>query len=133
MAECPLHLACKIGHYQTVETLLKHGRYDLNGTDDDGFFTPLMWACEYGHTDIAILLLSRGAQVNMQKSDGGSALMSTLCDPSSSESGSTAAPPFTITLTLLGPGWGEGCVYRYVSLEALITYMHLISGGLYIQ
>ncbi|XP_064402672.1 ankyrin repeat domain-containing protein 50-like isoform X2 [Halichondria panicea] len=69
----PLHLACKNGHYQTVETLLNHG-YNVNGTDDDGF-TPLMLACEYGHTDIAILLLSRGAQVNMQDNHGWSALM----------------------------------------------------------
>ncbi len=59
-----LHLACKNGHYQTVETLLNHG-YDVYETDDDGI-TPLIWACRYGHTDIAILLLSRGAQVNMQ-------------------------------------------------------------------
>ena len=35
----PLHLACKNGHYQTVETLLNH-EYDVNETDDEGF-TPL--------------------------------------------------------------------------------------------
>ncbi|XP_064402664.1 uncharacterized protein LOC135348400 isoform X9 [Halichondria panicea] len=70
----PLHLACKIGHYQTVEALLNHG-YNVNGTDDKGI-TPLVYACGYRHTDIAILLLSRGsrAQVNMQDNDGWSAL-----------------------------------------------------------
>ena len=69
----PLQLACKNGHYQTVETLLNDG-YDVNKADNKGI-TPLMLACKYGHTDIVILLLSRGAQVNMQNNDGGSALM----------------------------------------------------------
>ena len=78
MAEQGLHLACKKGHYQTVETLLNHG-YNVNGRDSHGI-TPLMYACLHGHTDIVRLLLSKGADVNMQDHNGWSALMAASKD-----------------------------------------------------
>ncbi|XP_071525007.1 serine/threonine-protein kinase TNNI3K-like isoform X2 [Panulirus ornatus] len=59
----PLHSACYHGHTRIVQLLLSHGA-DINLTAHDRFFiyekkeeqTPLMWAYDRGHDDIANFL-----------------------------------------------------------------------------
>ncbi|KAJ8413850.1 hypothetical protein AAFF_G00064480 [Aldrovandia affinis] len=60
-----LHLATKIGHYGVVEHLLSAGLTDVN-CQDDGGWTPVIWATEYKHVDHVKLLLSRGADINIR-------------------------------------------------------------------
>ncbi|OPY01014.1 MAG: Ankyrin repeat protein [Syntrophorhabdus sp. PtaB.Bin047] len=42
---------------------------DINAPGDDGY-TPLHWACDQGHPDIARLLLEHGADVNVREGRG---------------------------------------------------------------
>ena len=54
-----MHWACKCGMAQVVKVLLKCsdlGHVDFNAIDDHGK-TPLILACQHGHTDVVQLLL----------------------------------------------------------------------------
>nr|XP_014342069.1 PREDICTED: histone-lysine N-methyltransferase EHMT1 isoform X4 [Latimeria chalumnae] len=57
-----LHLAAKKGYYDVVHYLLSSGLTDIN-CQDDGGWTPMIWATEYKHIDLVKLLLSRGADI----------------------------------------------------------------------
>jgi ankyrin repeat protein len=52
----PLHLACKLGHVDTVSILLSFGA-DTQATDQDNY-TPLHIAARYGHLEVVRLLLA---------------------------------------------------------------------------
>ncbi|XP_036382020.1 histone-lysine N-methyltransferase EHMT1a [Megalops cyprinoides] len=60
-----LHLAAKLGHSDIVQLLLSNGLLEVN-CQDDGGWTPLIWATEYKHIDLVKMLLSRGADVNIR-------------------------------------------------------------------
>ncbi|XP_045419143.1 histone-lysine N-methyltransferase EHMT1 isoform X8 [Lemur catta] len=64
-----LHLAAKKGHYDVVQYLLSNGQMDVN-CQDDGGWTPMIWATEYKHVDLVKLLLSRGSDINIRDNDG---------------------------------------------------------------
>lgn len=56
-----------------VRYLLKEGAM-INDRDSSGY-TPLMYACEYGNTDVACLLLREGASLGRRDNKGRTALM----------------------------------------------------------
>ncbi|XP_071323115.1 histone-lysine N-methyltransferase EHMT1 isoform X2 [Trachinotus anak] len=60
-----LHLAAKSGHYNIVEHLLSTGLININ-CQDDGGWTPMIWATEYKHVDQVKLLLSKGADISVR-------------------------------------------------------------------
>uniref|UniRef100_A0A4W5QL37 Euchromatic histone-lysine N-methyltransferase 1a n=1 Tax=Hucho hucho TaxID=62062 RepID=A0A4W5QL37_9TELE len=60
-----LHLAAKLGHYDVVQHLLSKASKQVN-CQDDGGWTPITWAIEYKHRELVLLLLSRGADVNIR-------------------------------------------------------------------
>ncbi|KAL0979586.1 hypothetical protein UPYG_G00186950 [Umbra pygmaea] len=60
-----LHLAAKLGHYDVVEHLLSKASKQVN-CQDDGGWTPVTWAIEYKHRELVLLLLSKGADVNIR-------------------------------------------------------------------
>lgn len=68
-----LHWAAAKGHEQVVEALVA-GENVIVDTQDDSGWTPLMSASSCGHKQIAILLLSKGADVNIQNHGGATAL-----------------------------------------------------------
>jgi len=59
---------------QAVAALLTKGA-DVNYQDPTYGSTPLMMACNYGFTDVAKLLLAKGADVNLQAKNGATALI----------------------------------------------------------
>ncbi|XP_054219826.1 histone-lysine N-methyltransferase EHMT1 isoform X40 [Homo sapiens] len=65
-----LHLAAKKGHYEVVQYLLSNGQMDVN-CQDDGGWTPMIWATEYKHVDLVKLLLSKGSDINIRDNDDG--------------------------------------------------------------
>ncbi|XP_068105278.1 histone-lysine N-methyltransferase EHMT1 isoform X2 [Hyperolius riggenbachi] len=63
-----LHLASKKGHYDVVKYLLSHAEMDVN-CQDDGGWTPMIWATEYKHVDLVKLLHSCGADINIRDNE----------------------------------------------------------------
>ncbi|KAB1280182.1 Histone-lysine N-methyltransferase EHMT1 [Camelus dromedarius] len=63
-----LHLAAKKGHYEVVQYLLSNGQMDVN-CQDDGGWTPMIWATEYKHVDLVKLLLSKGSDINIRDNE----------------------------------------------------------------
>ena len=57
LATMSLHVAARNGNVDEARELLKHGRYDVNCTDEDGW-TPLHRACCWGHVDMVRMLIS---------------------------------------------------------------------------
>ncbi|NXX97576.1 EHMT1 methyltransferase, partial [Centropus bengalensis] len=60
-----LHLAAKKGHYDIVQYLLSNGKMDVN-CQDDGGWTPMIWATEYKHIELVKLLLAKGSDINIR-------------------------------------------------------------------
>eukprot|EP01041_Mallomonas_annulata_P005697 gene5697-11487_t len=59
----PLHAASKGGHLSVVQTLINHGKTNLEVKN--GFnCTCLRIACRYGHTDVVRYLIDVGASIN---------------------------------------------------------------------
>jgi len=67
-----LHVACDIGHLQSVNTLLEFGA-KLDFQNQYGA-TPLIVAATRGHTDIARLLIDEGANLTLKTPNGYDAL-----------------------------------------------------------
>ena len=70
-----LAVAAKNGDLQDVEIAIGKGA-DINKTSKSGE-TPLFKASSYDHADIVNALIAAGADVNIQKNDGMTALMIT--------------------------------------------------------
>lgn len=60
-----LHLAAKLGHNDVVQHVLSKAFKYIN-CQDDGGWTAITWAIEYKHRELVLLLLSRGADVNIR-------------------------------------------------------------------
>uniref|UniRef100_A0A673ZV65 Euchromatic histone-lysine N-methyltransferase 1a n=1 Tax=Salmo trutta TaxID=8032 RepID=A0A673ZV65_SALTR len=60
-----LHLAAKLGHYTIVDHLLSKTSKQVN-CQDDGGWNHITWAIEYKHRELVLLLLSKGADVNIR-------------------------------------------------------------------
>lgn len=67
--------AVKSGDIQTVKVQVENG-VDVNARDSEFQVTALSWAALQGHTEIAALLIERGADVNAKNQDGATALHS---------------------------------------------------------
>ena len=63
----------KGGAFAEVKRLIEEGT-DVNAQDNEGW-TALMWALEYGHTEVVKLLIEEGADVNAKDKKGFTALM----------------------------------------------------------
>ncbi|XP_077404838.1 histone-lysine N-methyltransferase EHMT2 [Vanacampus margaritifer] len=59
-----LHHAAKQGNLETVNILLETGQVDVNSQDNGGW-TPIIWAAEHKHVDVIKVLLNRGADVTI--------------------------------------------------------------------
>uniref|UniRef100_A0A8D2LMF4 Euchromatic histone lysine methyltransferase 1 n=1 Tax=Varanus komodoensis TaxID=61221 RepID=A0A8D2LMF4_VARKO len=63
-----LHLAAKKGHYDVVQYLLSNEQVDVN-CQDDGGWTPMIWATEYKHVELVKLLLAKGSDINIRDNE----------------------------------------------------------------
>ncbi|XP_034968657.1 histone-lysine N-methyltransferase EHMT1 isoform X5 [Zootoca vivipara] len=63
-----LHLAAKKGHYDVVQYLLCNEQVDVN-CQDDGGWTPMIWATEYKHVELVKLLLAKGSDINIRDNE----------------------------------------------------------------
>ncbi|KAG8447467.1 hypothetical protein GDO86_014817 [Hymenochirus boettgeri] len=63
-----LHLAAKKGHYDMVKYLISHELMNVN-CQDDGGWTPMIWATEYKHVDLVKLLHSKGADIHIRDNE----------------------------------------------------------------
>ncbi|XP_025027962.1 histone-lysine N-methyltransferase EHMT1 isoform X5 [Python bivittatus] len=63
-----LHLAAKKGHYDVVQYLLSNEQMDVN-CQDDGGWTPMIWATEYKHVELVKLLLAKGSDINIRDNE----------------------------------------------------------------
>lgn len=64
-----LHLASKCGNLNGCQLLLKAGQELHNNfvnSQDDGGWTPLVWACEHGYVDVVNYLILNGADVSLR-------------------------------------------------------------------
>ncbi|XP_048575718.1 transient receptor potential cation channel subfamily A member 1 [Nematostella vectensis] len=63
-----LHQACKEGQIDVVKNLLRQGSSTINNLDDSGY-APLHYASRYERIQIAELLITHGADINVRTSD----------------------------------------------------------------
>lgn len=68
-----LHLAAQSGHGEICNVLLNTGRIDVN-VQDDGGWTPLVWAAENQHVNVVKLLLEWNADPNVRDNEENVAL-----------------------------------------------------------
>ncbi|XP_074023325.1 histone-lysine N-methyltransferase EHMT2-like, partial [Numenius arquata] len=59
-----LHHAAKNGNLEMVDLLLSTGQVDVNAQDNGGW-TPIIWAAEHKHIEVIRRLLTRGADVTL--------------------------------------------------------------------
>ncbi|XP_038133002.1 histone-lysine N-methyltransferase EHMT2 [Cyprinodon tularosa] len=60
-----LHHAAKLGNLEIVNMLLETGQVDVNAQDNGGW-TPIIWAAEHKHVEVIKSLLNRGADVSIK-------------------------------------------------------------------
>ncbi|XP_040261388.1 histone-lysine N-methyltransferase EHMT2 isoform X3 [Bufo bufo] len=60
-----LHHAAKSGNLEMLSFLLSTGQVNVNAQDNGGW-TPIIWAAEHKHIDVIRTLLTRGADVTLQ-------------------------------------------------------------------
>ena len=63
--------ACEEGKLTSVQWLIEKEKVNKNKKDEFGY-TPLKYACEYGHLSIAQYLLSKGANIKIKDLNGNS-------------------------------------------------------------
>lgn len=68
-----LHLASKAGLHDIVQLILKRSTSQVNAQDEGGW-TPIVWASEHQHSNVVLLLLKHGANPNIRDSEGNTAL-----------------------------------------------------------
>ncbi|XP_059174818.1 ankycorbin-like [Physella acuta] len=78
-----LILSCRYGREFLVKILIFHGA-NIETRDDKGN-TPLLICAEKGFTDIALLLVDKGADINSYNKDGDTALLLSIQTSGSSE------------------------------------------------
>lgn len=63
-----LHLAAKCGNLKACELLLAAASAIKNfvNSQDDGGWTPLVWACEHGYAEVANFLIYKGADASLR-------------------------------------------------------------------
>ena len=70
----PLEIAADMGYKEMVEHFLQQEGIEVN-QQDASEWTPLLCTAERGHTEIATLLLEKGADPNIPNNDGDTPLM----------------------------------------------------------
>ncbi|XP_028967260.1 histone-lysine N-methyltransferase EHMT1 [Galendromus occidentalis] len=68
-----LHLASKAGLLDIVQIILKRSTSQVNAQDEGGW-TPIVWASEHQHANVVLLLLKHGANPNIKDAEGNTAL-----------------------------------------------------------
>ncbi|UYV82179.1 EHMT1 [Cordylochernes scorpioides] len=68
-----LHLAAREGDVEICKLLLDTAKLNVN-IQDDGGWTPIVWASEHRHIDVIRLLLSRGADPTIRDNEENTAL-----------------------------------------------------------
>ncbi|KAM4695629.1 histone-lysine N-methyltransferase EHMT2 isoform 2-T2 [Rhinophrynus dorsalis] len=63
-----LHHAAKCGNLDMLSFLLSTGQVNVNAQDNGGW-TPIIWAAEHKHIDVIRMLLTRGADVTLQDNE----------------------------------------------------------------
>ncbi|XP_054715452.1 histone-lysine N-methyltransferase EHMT1-like [Uloborus diversus] len=70
---CSLHLAAKNGNLDILKILMNSRDIDVN-SQDDGYWTPIVWASEHDHFHVVRYLLRRGANPNLKDNEGNTGL-----------------------------------------------------------
>lgn len=62
-----LHIAAKHGNLVAIKYILCSSNIpNFINCQDDGGWTPLVWACEHGHVEVVSFLMSNGADPNLR-------------------------------------------------------------------
>ncbi|EEZ97316.2 histone-lysine N-methyltransferase EHMT2 [Tribolium castaneum] len=61
-----LHLAAKCGNLHACQLLVDNSPRKAVNCQDDGGWTPLVWACEHGYGDVATFLINKGADPSVR-------------------------------------------------------------------
>lgn len=62
-----LHTAAKCGNLDAIKYVLRSSTLsNFINCQDDGGWTPLVWACEHGHVEVVSYLISNGANPNLR-------------------------------------------------------------------
>eukprot|EP01012_Entosiphon_sulcatum_P026705 TRINITY_DN3218_c0_g1_i1.p1 TRINITY_DN3218_c0_g1~~TRINITY_DN3218_c0_g1_i1.p1 ORF type:complete len:659 (-),score=81.50 TRINITY_DN3218_c0_g1_i1:21-1997(-) len=72
--EAPLHAAARAGHANVVSELCNEGEARIDALTNDAV-TPLMFAAEEGHLNVVLLLVAKGADVQLSDCDGRTAFL----------------------------------------------------------
>ncbi|XP_015910909.1 histone-lysine N-methyltransferase EHMT2 [Parasteatoda tepidariorum] len=67
------HMAAKNGNLDILKMLMSSRNVDINAQDDGGW-TPIVWASEHDHYEVVKYLLKRGANPNIKDSEGNTGL-----------------------------------------------------------
>ncbi|KAF8796616.1 Histone-lysine N-methyltransferase EHMT1 like protein [Argiope bruennichi] len=76
------HIACKNNSKELAKFLYSSGKFDIN-LQDDGGWTPLVWACEHNYGDLVQWLLENGADPNVRDNEQNTALHWAACSGNS--------------------------------------------------
>lgn len=71
-----LHIAAKCGNLSACQILLQAAATLNNfvNSQDDGGWTPLVWACEHGYVEVANYLIIKGADPSLRDVEHNEAL-----------------------------------------------------------
>ncbi|XP_059149455.1 ankyrin repeat domain-containing protein 66-like [Physella acuta] len=71
MVGLEIHEAASVGDFDSLEELIKSGKFDVNTGDEDwNRKTPLHWACQRGFVECIRLLLDNGAKGTVRTETG---------------------------------------------------------------
>ncbi len=69
-----LMLASRFGHFDIVKYLIEQNRININERNDERY-TPLIYSCVEGHSEISELLIKNGANINVKGRHGNTPLI----------------------------------------------------------
>ena len=101
----PIHWACRDGHLNVVEYILKEHPSLVHNTDNPYKFTPLHWASRRGFKEIVELLIAKGASKTAKSKSGFTPLMLAIANKHEALEGILSPDGFSRHSKLVDKDW----------------------------